>query len=388
MGYTIKKNTKLAIEEESTQGTYVTPSSGSSFVQAKSDGLEMTGAKELLERELLGMGLSRATPRTGLKSATGTIPVEMKAGSTEGDKPEYGLLIKSLLGSVSESTSSTTKTGNTDSRLEIEDADISKYQVGDVVVVKESGAYHTSPITAVDDSAGAAYIDLLVSADSSFSDNVEVAAYCTYKGADSGHTPLSITKYVEDARKEWTVGAIATSLAVNNFTTGQLADLQIGFEGLDFDEKLEAPAYTPAYDTSETPVILDACIWLDGQMIEVNEFTLSVENTLAFIQDTCNGKKASRVSARTVSGSINPYKQDDSISNFNKFKNNTEFSLFVTAHTPTGVDGEYHEAVSFYLPKCIITERGEADADGALQESLTFQAGGDGTNSDIYISMS
>lgn len=388
MGYTVKKNTKLAIEPEITQGTYVAPSAGASFIQVKSDGLEITPARELLERNILGLGLAKAVPRTGLKSVTGSIPVEMKAGDIEGAQPEYGILLKSLLGSVSESTSSISKIGNTTSRINIQDADISKYSAGDLVVVKEAGAYHTSPISAVDATLGAAYIDLLVAATGAFSNAVVVSAVCTYKGYDSGHTPLSVTKYIEDARQEIAKGAIVTAMSVNNFTTGQLADLQFSFEGLDFDQSLAAPAFTPAYDSSESPVILDACIYMSGQRIDVNEFSLSIENTLAFIQNTCDGKKSSRVTDRAVSGSINPYKLDNDISNFTKFNANSTFSLFVTAHTPSGVDGEYIESVSFYLPNCIITELGESDADGVLQESISFQAGGKVGLSDIYISMS
>lgn len=388
MSYSIKKNTKVAIEEEVNQGVYVAPTSGTSYIQVLEDGLEMNPSKELLERNLLGLGLSKATPRTGLRSVSGSIPVEMKAGSSEGSQPEYGPLMASALGSSKTSSASTSKTGNTTSKIYLEDADIVKYRVGDVVTVKQAGAYHKSPVTNVDASTGAAFIELLIPSTVAFSDAVVVAAFCTYRGEDSGHAPLSITKYVEDAVKEVAKGCIVTSMSVNNFTTGQLSDLSFGFEGLDFDRSLEAPAYIPSYDTSEPPIILKACIWMDGVEIEVNEFSLSVENTLGFIQNTCDGKKSSRVTARSVSGSINPYKMSNSISNFNKFNNNTKFSLFISAHTETGVAGEFKEIISFYLPNCIITELAEADADGVLQENLSFTSGGNGTLKEIYISMS
>jgi len=388
MGYSIKKNTKLAIEEETNQGAYVAPTSGTSFIQVLEDGLEMNPSKELLDRNILGLGLSKATPRTGLRSVSGSIPVEMKAGSSEGSQPEYGPLMKSALGSVKTSTSSSSKTGHTTSKIYLQDADIVKYRVGDVVTVKEAGAYHKSPITNVDTTPGTSFIELLIPAAMAFSNAVVVAAFCTYRGEDSGHAPLSITKYVEDSVKEIAKGCIATSMSVNNFSTGQLADLSFGFEGLDFDKSLEAPAYTPSYDTSETPIILKACIWMNGDEIQVNDFSLSVENTLGFIQNTCDGKTSSRVTARNVSGSINPYKMSNSISNFNKFNNNTKFSLFITAHSPTGVEGEFKEVISFYLPNCIITEMAEADADGVLQENLSFSSGGEGTLKEIYISMS
>lgn len=384
MGYSIKKNTKIAIERETTQGTYVAPTAGASFIQVKEDGLEMTPGKELLERNILGLGLSKVTPRTGLRSVTGALPVEMKAGSTEGAQPEYGLMLESLLGTVKETASQVSGSSHTTTTIFV--SDTSGYEVGDVVLIKEAGAYHKSPIASlVTDTS----IELLVEMDSAPADGVEIAALCTYKGADDGHPAYSATKYVEDAVRETATGCLTTSMSVDNFTTGQLADLSFGFEGLDFARSLSAPAYTPSFDSSEPPIILKACIFVDGEEVEVNEFTLSVENTIGFIQDTCNGKTASRITDRAVSGTINPYKLDDNIDNFNRFNENTTFSLFVTAHTPTGTTGEFKETFSFYLPVCIITEISETDLDGVLQESLSFTAGSvDGSVSDIFISMS
>lgn len=388
MAYTIKKNTKIAIEREVTQGTYVTPSNGASFIQVKEDGLEMTPSKELLERNVLGMGLSKAASRSGLKSVSGSIPVEMKAGSNEGSTPEWGLLLESLLGSVKSTAEVTTGIGNTASVLKIADGDIAKFAVGDVVVVKKTGAYHISPIASKVTTPGAASITLLV-AGVSFPDAVKVAAKVVYQGEDSGHPSFSATKYVEDAVKETAEGCITTSMSLDSFTTGQLANLNFAFEGLNFDRSLAAPAYVPSFDTSESPIILNACIYMDGVKIEVNEFTLSVENTLGFIQNTCAGKTASRVTARTVSGSINPYKQDNSISNYTKYLSNTPFSLFIRACNPKATAGEVQEVISIYLPNCVITELAETDSDGVLQETLSFNASTkDGTLSEIYISLS
>ena len=115
---------------------------------------------------------------------------------------------------------------------------------------------------------------------------------------------------------------------------------------------------------------------------------LSVENTLGFIQDTCQGKKASRVSDRSITGSINPYKITDDLTQFTNFDQNQPFSLFITAHNASAV-GEYNQSVSFYLPYCTITELGESDLDGVLQDSISFQASTqDGSVKELYISFS
>ncbi len=391
MSYTIKRNVKVALEKESTQGTYVAPQTGDSYVRVLADGLELTPSKEQLDRNVLGLGLSKLNPRQGLKSVSGTIPVYMKSGDTAGEAPEYGVLIESLLGISKSSASSTSKTGHTSSVVEIEDADISKYAVGDIVVIKESGSYHISPISEVDTTGSVANITLAIpSTAGAFSDNVVVESFTTYSCSDNEHPSYSVSKYIEDLVLESAMGVKTTSMSLESFSTGQLATFNFGMEGINYARDYETPqGGTPVYDSSETPVILEACIWQDGVKIEVNEFTLSVENTLGYIQDTCAGKKASRVTERSISGSINPYKQDDDLTQFTNFDTNKPFSLFITAHNPSATAGEYSESISFYLPHCTSTEIGESDLDGVLQDTITFSAGTeDGTIKELFISFS
>ena len=344
----------------------------------------MNGSKDTLEINVIGQGLSKAAPRVGLESATGSLGVYLKAASNAGESPEYGLMVESLLGSKRSSTAITSGIGNTSSVISV--ADTSALNVGDIVVVKEAGDYHTSPISEIAEDTS---ITLLVAADAAFSDNVEIEAFTTYVPADENHPSYSVSKWVENEVLEKAVGCKTTSLSVESFSTGQIASLKMGFEGANFSRSLSSNTITPSYDSSETPIIMDACIYQDGNMIKVNDFTLSVENALGWIKDTCNGKVSSRVTDRTISGTINPYKRSDDVSNFTKFDSNTPFSLFITCHNPTGTDGEYGESVSFYLPQCVITELAEGDIDGVLTDQISFSATSeDGSTKELYISMS
>lgn len=398
MAIAVKDNTVYAVEVESTEGTYVAPQAATSYVQTLSDGAEMVPAKELLERNIFDGSIGKATPRTGMHSVSGAMPVEMRAHSTEGAAPEYDALMRSAMGSrrqVTTTTASDTDASpsvHTTSRIYFADADASKYNVGDIVTVKVAGDYHTSPVTAVSNVAGDVYIDLLVAADSAFSDGDVVAAVTTYTVADSGHPTLSISKYIEAAVLEQATGCRVTSMSLESFSTGQLASWNFGFEGLDFDRSVTAQPHTPSYDSALPPIILSACVYQDGAQIQINEFSMSVENSVGFATSTCssNGRISSRVTERSISGSFNPYKQDNSIADFTKFKNNTEFSLFGYAYIPSSTAGEYSQVVSFYMPKCIITELGEADQDGLLQEEVSFISarGGDAATDELYVSFS
>mgnify|MGYP000102941385 CR=1 FL=1 len=377
MATTVKRNTVYAVEEESVEGVYEAPSAATSYVQTLTDGAEITPAKELLERDVFNGTIGKVTPRTGTKSVSGAVPVEMRAGEAEGDVPEWDLLMRSGLGARTTVAASTSKTGHSTTVIQIEDADISKYQVNDIVMIKESGDYHVSPISAVDSTASAANITLAIAMDSAPADNVELAKGVMYNVANSGHPSLSISKYIEDAVLEAAVGAKVGSISLENFTTGQLASLNFAFEGLTYDRSLASSPFTADYQDALPPIILEACVYQDSVAIQVNELSFSVENSMGFVTSTCspNGRISSRVVERTVTGTCNPYKQDDDLGQFNKFDLNTEYTLFASAHVPTAVDGEKSQVVAFHLPACVTTELGESDQDEVLQDAIAFTAG-------------
>ena len=392
MGTSVKRNTTYAVEIEVTEGTYVAPTADTSYVQTLADGAELTRSKELLERNIFIGSIGKLTPRTGTKSSSGSLPVEMRASETEGEAPEYDALMRSAMGSRRQKTTdTTTKTGHTTSQIEIEDADIADFAVGDIVLIKEAGAYHVSPITAVATGAGVANITLLVPADSAPADNVVIAKFTTYTVADSGHPSLSVSKYVEGSVLEASIGSRVSSLALENFTTGQLASWNFGFEGLSYDGSVTASPFTPNYQDSLPPIILNACLFQDAVSIDVNDFSFSLENTLGFVTSTCspNGRVSGRAVERSVTGSFNPYKQDDDVDQFTKFDQNSEYSLFAFAYNPTTTVGEYEQVVAVYMPKCVTTEMAESDQDEVLQDDISFSAarGSDGASNEIYIAV-
>jgi hypothetical protein len=257
-------------------------------------------------------------------------------------------------------------------------------------MVKQSGAYHVSPISAVDRTSDAANITLLVPhPDGAMDDSVVIAKTTTYIVADSGHPSLSISKYSEGAVLEQATGCKVTSMSLDKFSTGQLPSFKFAFEGLDFDSSLTAIPYTPSYDSALPPIVLDGRLYMDGTSIDVNDISLSLDNTLGFQTSIAasNGRVSSRATERAIKGSFNPYKYDDDISNFTKYNSNTAFSLFAYAKIPTETPGQFNQVVAIYMPNCIITELGESDQDGLLQEAISFSAnrGSTGAVPEIYI---
>lgn len=397
MAIAVKDNTVYAVEIESTEGTYVAPTADTSYVQTLSDGAEMNPAKELLDRDIFTGSIGKVTPRTGIRSVSGSLPVEFRSADVEGAAPEYDALLRSALGSrrqVTATSADDTDAGgpHTTSRIYLLDADGSKYSIGDIVTIEVAGDYHTSPISAVSAAAADSYIDLLIPAAGAFTDGDVIKPVTTYTVADSGHPTLSISKYIEAAILEQATGCRVSSMALENWTTGQLSSWNFGFEGLDFDRSITAQPHTPDYDDSLPPIILSACVYQDANLIDVNEVAFTIEDSVGFATSTCSpsGRLSSRVTERTVAGTFNPYKTDTEIDQFNLFDANTEYSIFGNAFNPDATAGEYSNVCSFYLPKCISTELAESDLDGNLQEGVSFTAsrGADGASNEVYISFS
>lgn len=385
MSDVVKKNQAWAVVIEDTEGVYKAPTAGSDFVQTLTEGSEMSRSKQLLERNVFTDSIGQTAPRTGMFEVSGALAVEAKSAQVEGEEPQCDALMRSALGARRQLAAPvTTGAGNTSSVLNITDANLS-FAVGDIVLVKEADNFHVSPVSAVSSSS----ITLLIPASGAFSDAVVVAKHTTYVCADSGHPSLSVSRYLEGAILQAGIGCKVSSLALENFSTGAIPTFKMGFEGLTFDSSLTAIPATPAYDSNLPPIMLAGKVYMDGSEIDVNELSFSLENTLGFKTSIAaeNGKVSSRATERTITGSFNPYMRDDSLANFNKFKNNTPFSIFAYAKLPTETDGEFGGIVAVYMPNCLITELSESDNDGLMQDNITFSAnrGVAGDKPEIYI---
>lgn len=374
----IKDTTLFGIEEESSEGTYVAPSAATSYFQPLEDGFELSPNRELLERNVMNSSIDAAVPKVGIRSVSGSCAVEFRASGTEGAAPNFGSFIKSALGATRAiATTTTTKSsGNTGSALQIQDADISKFNKGDIIVVKESGGHHVCFVTAVDSSSGTANITVSPSkASGNFSNSVVISKSKMYLTAATGHPALSLSYYWANTWRQTGIGCRVSSMSLDNFSTGKLASFNFNFEGLDYAEQDGTAPHTPTVDSGTPPVILTGCVYKDGTEIVINQFSLSVENSLAFQTGTCAGRIAGRVNERKIKGTINPYMDDSASAYYTLFNNNTTFSLFIRAANPSGTTGEFSmgSVVGIYLPYCVVSEYKKGDLDGLLVDEVSFQ---------------
>lgn len=381
-----KLETVVGVAKEVTEGTYVAPTD---FLLSL-PGIANNPAREELVRENLRADIGEVAPRIGIKTIETGVPLELKAGGTEGADPEMDLFLESALGNKRTiSVRVTTKAGNGTTQLEIEDADIASLSVGDFIIVLESGDHTMHFITVKDSGAGTANVTI-TPARSAPADNVQISKSVTYFPANSGHSSLSVTTFWGDTIDERAIGCKVASFSLDNFTTGQLASIAFSMAGLNF-ARVDGGSSSPVFSSALPPVLLNACIFQDGIQLELNDVTLSFTNEIAQQRDLCStqGIVSQRVKKRSIAGTINPYLDDTVVDQFNKFDLNTQYTLMITAASPSAVAGELDlgSAIGIFLPQVISTADPVGDVDDLLTDAIEFKAtqGSSGDQDDIFI---
>lgn len=391
-----KKLSIVGLMAEVTEGTYLAPAAATNYLQPHDDGFSITPSNALLERKILDSSLGHVSPRLGMKSVAASLGVEFRASGVEGADTNFSLLLQGSMGGTRAiSTTTTTKSsGNTGSLLQIQDADIGKFNLGDVICVKQSGAHHVAAVTAKDSTASAAFITISPAKPSgSFSASVVISKSKMFYTSNTGHPNLSVSVYEANEILEKAYGCKVSSMSIDNFSTGQIAGFTFGLEGLGFDQVDGSAPHVPTFDSGLPPIILSATVYQNGVSIDINKFGLNLKNTLHFLTATgnANGKSASRVMSREITGTIDPYKDDTSVANFTNFQAGTEFSLFIRAYNPSSVSGEMTmgSIVGMYLPSCFTTSLKTGNQGGILTDEIAFKAtrGPLGASEEMYVGL-
>lgn len=394
-----KLETRVALKEEVTEGTYVAPTAATDYIQPLEDFVGFSPSKELVERNILRSGLGQITPRVGLQRAEAGLAVEFRASGSEGDPTDFHFLLKNGLGSTRNLAARiTTKAApaHTTTVLQIEDADIANLNVGDGIVVLDSTQHQHVVIVSKTSGVGTATITVAPTMSEVPEASVQIAKFTTYYGASSGSSipGMSLTAYLGNGGiSQRVAGLKVSSMSIDNFTAGQIASFNFSLNGMSFDEVLESAPHTPTFDSGVPPLILRACLFQNGTELGINNFSLNLSNTITERTTTCNanGITGLRLTEREVTGTFDPYKSDSSTGQFDNFNDNTPYSLIILAGTrnAAGTSITLGSAISIYLPNCITTEFAPADLNNVIQDAISFAAtgGNSGSDTDIYISM-
>ena len=387
IGVVINEST-VALVAESTEGAYVAPSDSTDYVEVL-EGVEFNKTREELTRNLLGGTVEAEASRVGIAEVQGTVGVELKASDTEGDAPQsMDVLLRSLLGGKRQITSDQTSgTGHTSTTINF--ADTSAFSVGDIVLVKEAGAYECRPISAITTDTSITFPFALENG--APSDGVVVAQVTTYYHDTANAISFSAEHNIgSQAIQQKVEGLKAVSGSIENYSVGQIPTMSFGVQGLDITREDADASYSPDFTADALPpVALSACLWIGGTKLQYTELGLSIENTTNYITSACDadGRIGSRVTEQVVSFSANPYLDDSDLTNtWNKFENNDDVSVFFYAYNPSSTTGEFANVVAGWIPQGKIISAPVADQDGIATEAIEVKAHRKNANDSIFLS--
>jgi hypothetical protein len=380
----LKNSSLFAVVQESTEGVAELPSVGTEFIQVL-DAVESTPAKELIERAVITPNKGKIQPRVSTSSVAGSIPTEFKGSGTEGQAPETDVLWKSLLGVRRDiSARITTGTGHSTNTLNIVGHSL---EVGDIIVILEANNYWAAAVESVD---GVDDITFYPTAPFTPSDGVELAKTVTYRAEGNAEPSFTFNAYWGNEILQQDAGCKVSSCSIENITTGQTPNANFAYEGLSFDESDASAAIAPSYDPALPPLALSMVVAYNDVCLDMNELSLSIENTISFLTSVKSedGRVSSRVSERSVSGSLTPYMDDTDLTLFDIFKDNQAAPLFVTAYNVDPAnDGQFElgSMVAYYCPNTLITGLTKGDQEGTLTRPVEFQANTGATGDKIEI---
>ena len=192
-----------------------------------------------------------------------------------------------------------------------------------------------------------------------------------------GAPTFSATHYLGGKIAEKVAGLRSITASLEGWETASTPSLSFSVEGLSLLREVGTPAYTPDFSADALPpVLLGACVWINGVKVPYSSLSLALENTKSEILSVCSnqGKLGSRFTEFKVTGEINPYMQDDDTDTFNLFNLNSDIEIFGYASTPTAVAGEFKEVVAFYIPQAKITSMPTGDQDEVLTDNVSFKS--------------
>ena len=384
----IKNKSLVAAVKEVTEGVPVAPTLVSQFAQVL-EGISVEPAKELVEREVLTPEKGRIQPRTSLRSATASVPIEWKASGTEGAADlESSIYYESLMGSLRNiAVRDTIEATSTVSNFLITGH---SYQKGDFLHILEPGAHHLAFVQEVVDVDNITITPPMPAVPTA---GTEIAEFTVYSSGDPEPT-FTLSTYWGDEINMETAGNRPSACSFENITTGQTPQANFTLAALDYDQRDESAPVVPVFNDSVPPLALNMTVAKDGVCFDMDELSFNVENEISQLTSvkSASGIISTRIVKRSVGGNITPYMDDASLEFFNNFNDNDNFEIVIAAANPSAVDGEFilGSAVGAYMPQCIFTSFGTADKDGALTNAMDFQAhaGSTGSEKELFLGFS
>lgn len=225
------RSSVLAIVPEVIEGTPVAPTASGQYL-AMQDGFSLTPAFDVLENAELKSSIGRAKSILGAENPSGSFSHYLRHSGDEGTAPNYGPLMKAMLGSEAvELTEYDTVAASTVSAVNVDTGEGASFARGQAIMVKDgTNGYAIRPIHSTDGDVVTPGFNLNAAPGT----GVNLGKAVTYSPANTGHQSLSAWHYAGNSGAiELVAGARVTSMTID-FTAGNLINASFSLEGLEY----------------------------------------------------------------------------------------------------------------------------------------------------------
>lgn len=222
------RSSLIAITQETTIGTYVPPTSGSQFI-ALQEGFKFAPNFQQLENAEIRASIAVAPPTQGLEQPNGNFDHYVRASGTPGTAPGYGLLLKSIIGSVtSNSTERVTTTSSTVSVVKAA-AGGTDFARGKAVLVKNA-LYEVRNVHSVSTNDLTLGFDLLNAPGT----GIGLGKCVNYAPVNTGHPSLSLTLYRGNGGAVEAMSGVYVNQLSLKFKAGDYINGSFNFQGVKY----------------------------------------------------------------------------------------------------------------------------------------------------------
>jgi hypothetical protein len=227
----VTRKSRMAIVQESTEGTLVQPSSGADFL-ALQDGFSVVLAVDTLENAELKASIGKAQSITGFENPSASVSHYLRHSGTEGVAPQsgYSKLLKAAYGEEYVSgTEYDTIAASTTTLIKVDTGEGANFRVGQALLVKHAAfAWEIAVIKSI---SGDDLVPLFALQNApATGTNLGKAVY--YKPAESGHPTLSLFDYRGNAGALQAVAGARVSKMSVSASAGELLNASFDLEGV------------------------------------------------------------------------------------------------------------------------------------------------------------
>lgn len=227
------RSSVVAIKEETTEGTPVSPTAATDYV-ALQDDFSATPSFDVLENAELKASIGKTKSILGAENPTVSFSHYLRSSGTVGTAPNFGLMLKACLGAATvASTEYDTVASSTTSVIKVDTGEGASFQRGEALLIKDgTNGYRIRCIDSI--SSDDLTIGFQVPTGMAPGTGINLGRAALYYPANTGHPTLSIWHYLGNGGAVQMVSGSRVTGVTYDISAGELINGSYDIEGIAF----------------------------------------------------------------------------------------------------------------------------------------------------------